>query len=191
MPATLVTRSPWTGTVLRSLQGYVVPRFVAVTAGSHGIVTGLAVRPHEIVQRGQTIASLERLASHRERDSGDLVVAAPIAGLVTRCWVTAGDVVSGVWPIVPIASSEGVTVVARFSPESTARLRRGAPATVRFHSSTRATFPATIESVIEAPEPSAVEGAPDRRATRVVLSLPRAPATALWPGTAAQVEVAV
>jgi multidrug resistance efflux pump len=181
--------SPRTCGAVRSLEAHVVPQLVDVTAGSHGIVISLAVAPGEVVHRGQPVATLESLSAPGQR-GGHVAVEAPVAGLVTRCWAMVGDVVSGSWPIMSISSPEDVMVVGRFSPDDAARIPRGAPANVVFHAADRATVPGTVVSVIEAVEPCAPEGAPDRRGC-VVVSLLAAPPEVLWPGRDAEVEIAV
>lgn len=178
------------GALARSFEGYVVPTFVEVDASTYGILTSVEVAPRDVVHRGQTVATLDRLGRSRAGGGGRVAVVAPITGLVTRCWTTAGEAVARGWPIVSIASGEQVMVVARFSPEDVARLRRGDPATVRLRGAPRAGLTGVVESVIEGVEPGRYEGASDRRTTRVIVALATAPAEALWPGTTAEVEIA-
>jgi multidrug resistance efflux pump len=170
---------------MRSFEGYVLPHLMDVTAGTHGVVSSILVSPHEVVRRGQTVAVLERLVPRPDESRCRVAVTAPAAGLVTRCWATTGELVGATWPILSIASSDDVMLVARFTPGHTAWIRRGCAATVTLAGDEREAFPASILSVIEAPDASA----PGARSTRIVLSFPAPPAKALWPGTPAQVEI--
>jgi biotin carboxyl carrier protein len=185
----LASRSPsaasLSSTRVRSFEGYVLPHLTDVTAGTAGVVSSILVSPHEVVQPGQTVAVLERLSSCGGEDRSRVAVKAPAAGLVTRCWATTGELVGANWPILSIARSEDVMVVARFPPGHSARICRGCAATVLLAGEEREAFPASILTVIEAPDADA----PDARSARVVLSFPAPPAKALWPGTPARVEI--
>ncbi len=185
MAATLLTTS--SRRVFRSLEAHVVPHLVQVAAGMDGIVSSV-VAPHDIVERGQTVAVLERLWPRDDHDQ-HATVTAPVPGFVTRCWAKAGDLVGRTWPILYIASRDDVLVVARFTAETVTRLRRGSRAAVFLVAGGREPLSATIMSVVEIPEAGASEGASAPRSAAVVLSLIHAPVEALWPGSAAQVEV--
>jgi hypothetical protein len=187
MTATLLSSSTRSSTVFRSLEAHVVPHLVQVDAGMDGIVSSV-VAPHDVVERGQTVAVFERLWPRDDHDQ-HVAVRAPIPGLVTRCWAKAGDLVGRTWPILHIASRDDVLVVARFAAETVTRLRRGSRAAVFLVASAREPLSATIMSVVEVPEADASEGAHASRSAAVVLSLPYAPVEALWPGSAAHVEV--
>jgi len=165
---------------VRALEAYVVPQLVEVNAGTDGLVTAVDVAPHDVVRRGQRVAVLELLSRSHRGGRASIDVHAPATGVVTRCWVSPGSVVAATRPLIAIARSEEVLVVARFGPEHGARLRRGAAATVLFDGCER--LPGTIVRLWTAQEP-------DPRTTRAVVSLPAAPADALWPGTYADVEV--
>ena len=189
MASTVLTASSPSSTRQRSLEAYVLPHLVDVTPGVHAIVKCVLVEPHGVVRRGQTVAVLDRLLTQREEDPDQLVIEAPAAGLVTRCWATAGDIVAGAWPIVSIASAENVFVVARFAPDSMARIRVQGAASVRLIGAKPEAFPATIVTVVEAPDEGAVLGGRDARSIRVVVTFSDAPAKLLWPGTPVHVEV--
>jgi multidrug resistance efflux pump len=178
-----------TASAVRSGEGYVVPRFVEVTAGAHAIVTSLAVAPRDVVHRGQTIATVEQLGAGGDGRRRQVSIQAPVTGLVTRRWAKVGDVVAGAWPILSIASSHEVMVAARFPSRDAAHLRRGASASVLLRGAARATVPGTIVSVVDAPEADAGRGEADRRAC-VVVSLAVAPPGAVWPGSGARVDIA-
>lgn len=177
-----------TAAAVRSREGYVVPRFVEVTAGTHGILTSLAVSPRDVVHRGQPIATLERLAPTGEAVRDRVTIEAPVTGLVTRCWAAVGDAVSGTWPVLSIASAQDVMVVVRFPSHDAARLRRGARASVLLRGAARAIVQGTIVSVVDALPPDGRGGEPGRRAC-VVVSLPAAPPAGIWPGSGARVDI--
>lgn len=176
---------PTLATTLRSLEAYVLPNLIDVTAGAAGIVSSLRVGPRQIVERGQTLATVRRVALlPGRRAEAVFSVRAPVAGVVTRSWPRPGELVGGSWPLVSMASSEDVMLVALFPPESAPRIRRGDAAAV-FLAGAAGAFPATVVNVIEAPELAVAEPP----VTRVVLSFPDAPASALWPGMPALVHV--
>jgi multidrug resistance efflux pump len=187
MTATLLTTSTRSSTVFRSLEAHVVPHLVQVDAGTDGIVSSV-VAAHEVVERGQTVAVLERLSPRDDHDQ-QVAVTAPVPGVVIRCWAKAGDLVGRAWPILHIASRDDVVVVARFAAETVARLRRGSNAAVFLVAGKPEPRSATIMSVVEVADTGASEGAHASRSAAVVLSLPHAPVEALWPGSAAHVEV--
>jgi biotin carboxyl carrier protein len=172
----------------RSGDGYVVPHLVEVTAAAHGIVTSLAVAPRDVVRSGQLVAVLQRLSSTGERGCDQLAVIAPVSGIVTRCWAAPGDVVSGRWPILAIASSQDVMVVAHVSSDRLPRLHRGAQVEVLLGEAERATVAGAIVSVIDGLE-LGVQGDGTSGRACVVVSLPTAPAAAVWPGSFARVDL--
>jgi hypothetical protein len=183
----VLTTSSWSSKVFRSLEAHVVPHLVEVAAGIDGIVASV-VAPHDVVQRGQTVAVFERLWPRD--DHQHVAVTAPVPGLVTRCWAQTGDPIGRASPILHIASRDDVLVVARFAAETVARLRRGSNAAVFLVAGEPEPLSATIMSVVEVPEAGASEGArASRSSAAVVISLPHAPVEALWPGAAAHVEV--
>jgi len=187
MAAILLTTSSRSSMVFGSLEAHVIPRLVQVAAGTDGIVSSVAA-PHDAVERGQTVAVVERLWPRDDYDQR-VAVTAPAPGVVTRCWAKAGDLVGRTWRILHIASSEDVLVVARFAAETVARFRQGNRTAIFLGPGEPEPLSATIISVVEVPEAGASEGAAGARCVRVVLSLSHAPVEALSPGSAAHVEV--
>ena len=173
MPAASLTTSSRSSRVFRSLEAHVVPHLVQVAAGTEGIVSSVAA-PHDVVERGQTVAIFERLWP-TDGHGQHVAVTAPIPGVVMRCSAKAGDY--------------DVLVVARFAAETVAGLRRGDRAAVFLAAGAREPLSATIVSVVEAPAAGASEGAHASRSAAVVLSIPQAPVEALWPASAAYIEV--
>jgi hypothetical protein len=170
---------------LRSVEAYVLPDVVEVTAGARGIIRSVRFAPRDVVFRGQTVATFEPLRSRGKHDRGVAAVTSPMTGMVTRCWVNPDDEIGRASPLVCIASSENVLVSAKFPAGSSLRLGHGARAVVRCACES---VPATIVSIIRRP------GSDDReeseaRITRVVLAVSIAPFEALWPGTPVQVEI--
>jgi hypothetical protein len=170
---------------LRSLEAYVVPHFVAVTADARGTVTSVLFEPREVVRRGQTVATLEPLGPRREHEHCAVPVKAPVTGLVTGRWATPGDMVERASPVLSIASAENALAVAKFPAGASSWFGRGSAA-VLLHPRACEAVPATIVSISEAPEWG---GGADGCPTRVVLSLSNAPAEVLWPGTPVRVEI--
>jgi HlyD family secretion protein len=173
---------------LRSLEAYLVPHVIDVTAGAHGRVSTVFFGACQVVRCEQTVATCEPLGPRRQRERGTFSLKAPVTGLVTRRWVSPGDRVVRSSPIVSIASSANVLVVAKFPAGSSVTLG-GSSASVLLDGSARAALPASIITVVEAPEWVPGDGAPDARPTRVVLLLPCAPAEVLSPGTPVRVEI--
>jgi multidrug resistance efflux pump len=171
---------------LSSLEAYVSAHLVDVSAGTHGVVRSVVVAPNDVIACGETLAVLDPVSPRGQRHHHALTVNAPVAGLVIGCWAAPGETVTDHQPILTIARSERVIVIARFPPGYPARLRAGASATVRIGGDPARDVGATIVSAVEAPD---ADGAPGGRSTRVVLSVPRAPPKALWPGTPACVWV--
>jgi multidrug resistance efflux pump len=179
----------------RSLEAYVLPRVVDVLPGRGGRVIALLVGDYGPVACGQALARLDRRwdpSPPRADDPIELeaVVRAPTSGLVSRCWASVGEAVGPTRPLLSIASSEEVLVVARFARGALSRLRSGRPGLVAVVGSSREASPARIETIVEAPD----RGGADRRVVddgpvRVVLRLASAPLEALWPGRPAEVEV--
>ena len=169
------------------MEAYVLPRLVEALAGIQGRIASLRVAPHDLVKRGQTIATL--VPGPGDDDRREVGVKAPVDGVVTSCWVARGDPVGRHSPIVSLSSADDVMIVALFAPESARALRRGDAATVILGSKARETCQARVLSVIDARDPGTFVSASDARWTRVVLSLPQAPVAALWAGTAAEVVI--
>jgi hypothetical protein len=176
---------PAIGTPLRSFEGYALPHLVDVSAGRRRAVTSLLVSPHDVVRRGQTVALVEPVSPGHD----GCEVKAPVAGLVIRCCAATGQPLAGNWPILTIASSENLLVVARFAPGNLSRIRHGDTATVRFGGGEGVALAARIVSAVEAPDPDPSADGRDGRSIRVVLSVPDAPPKALWPGTPARVAI--
>jgi hypothetical protein len=151
-------------------------------------VTAVHFAPRQVVRCGQTVAKCQPLWPGAGRGRGATSHEAPVSGLVTRRWVTPGDRVWRTSPVVSIASSENVLVVARFAAGTPVQAGSSSAA-VLLDGSTRNALPATIITVVEAPEWATGDGEPEACPTRVVLSLPCAPAEALWPGARVQVEI--
>jgi hypothetical protein len=183
--ASALTASIPSCATLRSLEAYVVPHFVDVTAAARGAVTSILVEPRDAVRRGQTVAMLEPLGRRREPEHGAVPLTAPVTGLVIRRWASPGDVVGHASPVLSIASADDVLVVAKFPAGTSAWIERGSAAAL-LHPGARGPLPATIVTIVEAPEwGHEVDGCP----ARVVLSLPDPPADVLWPGTPVRVEI--
>jgi hypothetical protein len=170
---------------LRSLEAYVVPHLVDVTAAARGAVASILVEPRAVVRRGQTVAVLEPFGRRREPEPRAAPLKAPVAGLVIRCWASPGDVVWRASPVLSIASTDDVLVVAKFPAGTSAWIDRGSAAAL-LHPGARGPLPATIVTIVEAPEwGRGVDGCP----ARVVLSLADPPTDVLWPGTPVRVEI--
>jgi multidrug resistance efflux pump len=176
-------------TPLRSLEAYVLAHTVDVSAGTHGVLKSVVVEPNDVVGCGQTVAVLEPVTRRGQTHDHGLAVKAPVAGLVIRWWAAPGESLGDDQPILTIARSEKVLVIARFPPGNLTRVRRGALATVRVGGDDGKDISATIISAVEAPDADAVADASGGRSTRVVLSIPEGPPEALWPGTPAYVRI--
>jgi hypothetical protein len=185
-----LTASPRVAARLRSVEAYVLPHLIDVTAGAHGTVTSVDVVPRAIVRRGQRLATLQPAEPRRDDDDCAVIVRAPVTGLVTRCRVSVGETLRRASPLVSIASSENVLVSAKFVAGCLAGLDRDSAAVV-LHGKGRDPIGASVISVI-ACEWALVDGpadAADARSTRVVLSLSNAPPEVLWPGTPVEVVI--
>jgi multidrug resistance efflux pump len=180
----LTATLPGARTSVHSLYACVVPHFFEIAAAAPGTVTSIFVDRRQVVRRGQTLAIVEPAALHVVGERRGVALRAPAAGLVARRWASPGDVVGRGSAVLSIASAEDVLVVAKFRAGTSQLLGRGA--TALLHGAGREPLLATVTSVVEAPEWA--EG-DDAAPTRVVLSLPRAPAEALWPGTPVRVEI--
>jgi HlyD family secretion protein len=185
LAASARTHSPWL-----SVEAYVLPQLLEVAAGAHGIVAAVLVAPHDLVRAGEVVAIVEQLRpSVRDGADRTLCVKAPTDGLVTRCWVSAGDAVAASSPVLSMASSEEVLVIARFPAAAAADLCSGGHAQVRVPVTAPGTRSTKIVSVLRAMNDPGDEERTGARMTRIVLSLPNAPPEALWPGTPAAVEI--
>ena len=169
---------------LQSIFACVVPHFFEVTAAGPGTVTSVLVDRRHVVRRGQTLAIVEPVGPHAVGERRGVALKAPTAGLVTRRWASPGDAVGRGTPVLSVASAENVLIVARFPARASLHLTCGSAA--HLHGAARGPLLATVVSVLEAPEWAKGD---DASSTRVVLSLPQAPAEALWPGTPVRVEI--
>lgn len=181
--------TPSTPCALRSVEGYVLPHLVDVSARAHGRVRSILVAPHDSVRRGQSLVVFDRAFDRSEDDHGAIIINSPVTGLVTRCWATQGEIVAGTWPLLSIASSENVLVVARFVAGNAPPIEPHGVATVLLSGREGDAYPARVMNVVMAPAPCAETGGPDTRSMHVALSFPDAPAKALWPGTPVVVEL--
>ncbi len=166
---------------LRSLDGYVLPHLVDVTAGAPARVKAVLVSPHDVLRRGDVVASVEPLFAGGDQESRPIPIRAPVDGVVTRCWAMIGDIVGSIWPILSVASAERVLIVARFAAGTAAHIRTDHAALVIVGEEA---FPAHVVGISGVTEVSASE-----TSTRVVLSFPDPPANGLWPGTPVVVEI--
>jgi len=193
MASSSICVSPTSSRTAHSLEAYVVPRVVDIVTGTPGIVTTVLVHEYDLVVRGQSLVNIERGWETWPQWSDEVAlecVKAPTSGRVVRFWAAAGDAVGPMRPILAIASSEDVLVVARFAHGTGAWLRSAGGASVLIGGSSAKTIPAKILSIVEVPD-GADEEDPElaRGAIRVVLHLGSVPDEALWPGIPVLVEV--
>jgi multidrug resistance efflux pump len=184
--STPLTASPPSSAPLSSLEAYVSAHLVDVSAGIRGVVRSVVVAPNDVVGCGDTLAVLDPVSPRGQRHDHAFKVNAPVAGLVIQCWAAPGESLTDHQPILTIARSDRVIVIARFPPGNRERLRAGASGTVRVAGDAARDVAATIVSAVEGPD---ADEAPGGRSTRVVLSIAKAPPEALWPGTPAYVRI--
>ena len=191
-----------------SIEAYVLPEVVLVAPTICGVVTRVFVRERDAVTRGQDLlemaCSLEHLGSDAPpaggprghdgalpRESGQPIrLKASLCGVVSRCFLEAGDPVGPSKPALSVIGAEDVLVVARFRESAVASIRNALAASVRIPRARVAGLPATILGMGGILPWLARDAAPGEDGTvRVIARLRSLPVHALWPGIEAVVDL--